>query len=205
MDSKVKHHYFVGYEHRDSDYFTFTEKFGTKTYTMRSCTDVFSKNSLDYGSLVLVKTILKNNIIDGGKTLDMCCGYGTIGILLSCNLNKPVDMCDINTTSVELCCTNAKANGAVESKIFVSDMFAGVRDYYDTIVSNPPIKTGKAILLDFARGAYEHLNPNGKLVVVIKKNLGEESFKKYLMELFGNCTILERDKGYYILLSKKEK
>ena len=48
-------------------------------------------------------------------------------------------------------------------------------------------------------GAYNHLNNNGSLTLVIRKSHGEESLKKYLLDLFGNCEIIKRNKGYYIL------
>ena len=197
-------HYFVSREHESSDYFTFDAIFNNKKYIFRSCSDVFSKNELDYGSLVLVKTLLKNNIITSGTTLDMCCGYGTIGMLVSDNTSTPISMCDINTTAVELAKENAKNNRCDNvDKIFESNMFEQVTDNYNHIISNPPIKTGKKLLFDFIDGAYKHLVDGGDLTVVIKKNLGASSLKVYITEVFGNCEILERDKGYYILHAKK--
>ena len=80
-------------------------------------------------------------------------------------------------------------------------MWQNVQDSYEFIVSNPPIKVGKKVLMDFLHNAKEHLNPNGTLTIVIKKNLGADSTKKYLTEIFGNCEVLNRDKGYYILQS----
>lgn len=195
-------HYFVNKSHEESDFFTFSGEFMGKKYLMHSCSDVFSKNELDYGSLVLVKTLIRGRLLSG-TTLDMCCGYGTIGLLLADNLGVRPDMCDVNSTAVGLAKKNATQNGIQVGEIFESDMFSGVTKTYDHIVSNPPIKTGKQLLLSFANGAYEHLNSSGTLTVVIKKNLGADSFKKYLTSLFGNCEVLNRDKGYYILHSVK--
>lgn len=195
-------HYFVNKSHEESDFFTFSSEFMGKKYLMHSCSDVFSKNELDYGSLVLVKTLIKKTILSG-TALDMCCGYGTIGILLADKLGIVPDMCDINSTAVALAKKNAIENRTKVGDVFESDMFSGVEKKYDHIVSNPPIKTGKKLLLAFADGAFEHLNIGGTLSVVIKKNLGADSFKKYLTSLFGNCEVLERDRGYYILHSVK--
>lgn len=195
-------HYFVNKDHKEDDFFTFSSDFEGKRYRIHSCSDVFSKNSLDYGSLVLVKAVLKGEFLDG-DTLDMCCGYGTIGMLIADKLDIDIDMCDINTTAVELTRKNVKENKVKVRDIFESDMFNSVTKNYKHIVSNPPIKTGKKLLLDFANGAYSHIEDGGTLTVVIKKNLGADSFKRYLSELFGNCEVLKRDKGYYILHSKK--
>lgn len=199
---KEFHHYFVNKEHKEADFFTFSTVYNEKRYLIHSCSDVFSKNALDFGSLVLVNSVLKEGFLDG-EVLDMCCGYGTIGLLLSDNSNANIDMCDINTTAVALAQKNAKENGVNVGEIFESNMFDGVKKNYNHIVSNPPIKTGKKLLLEFADGAYSHLTSGGTLTVVIKKNLGADSFKKYLIGLFGNCDILKRDKGYYILHAKK--
>ena len=191
-------HYFIAKEHKSSDYFTFDTNFNGKKFTFKSCSDVFSKNELDYGSLVLVRTIIKHKDEFSGNALDMCSGYGTIGILLSHFIDCNFDMCDINSTAVDLAIYNAKINNS-KINVFESDMFARVEKKYNHIVSNPPIKTGKAKLFEFVDGALEHLELNGTLTLVIKKNLGEESLKKYIISKFGNCEILERDKGYYIL------
>ncbi len=203
MKDNLKHHYFVNSEKKEEDFFTFTHEFLGKNYKINSCSDVFSKNEFDYGSLVLVKTILEENIIMG-PALDMCCGYGTIGMLLSDNTGVPFDMCDINNTAVGLAKQNVIDNGVNIGEIFSSNMFESVTKIYKHIVSNPPIKTGKKLLLEFADGAYKALEVGGTLTVVIKKNLGADSFKKYLSELFGNCSVLERDKGYYILHSIRQ-
>ena len=206
MDSESKdynlRHYFVSRDHESGDYFTFSATFRNKNYIISSCSDVFSKNELDYGSLVLVKTLLDNNIITADKTLDMCCGYGTIGMLVADNVETKVSMCDINTTAVSLAKENVKKNNCNNVvEIFESNMFESVTDEYKHIISNPPIKTGKKLL--FVDGAYIHLLDGGDLTVVIKKNLGAASLKTYITEVFDNCEILERDKGYYILYARK--
>ena len=48
-----------------------------------------------------------------------------------------------------------------------------------------------------------NLLPNGEVWVVIQKKQGAPSSKEHLEELFGNCEIITRDKGYYILKSIK--
>lgn len=195
-------HYFVDRKHDEEDYFVFQETFQGVNFSFKSCSDVFSKNELDYGSLVLVRSVLEHsNIFDGGKIMDMCCGYGTIGILLSKFLDVEFYMSDVNSTAVELAKTNVINNKTYikPENIFVSNLFDNVNLSFNHIVSNPPIKVGKKILWSFVDGSYEHLETNGTLTLVIKKNLGEDSLRKYLISKFGNCDIWERDKGYYIL------
>jgi len=199
-------HYFVSRNHEDSDYFTFKAKFNNLDLIFKSCSDVFSKDELDYGSLVLVKSIIEHKDEFSGKIMDMCCGYGTIAILLSYYIDTDWYMSDINTTAVELAKANIQINhcNIHDENVFVSDMFCGIDKTFDHVVSNPPIKAGKKYLLSFVEGAYEHLNNNGTLTLVIKKNLGAGSLKDYLINLFGNCQIWQRDKGYYVLHSEKK-
>ena len=198
-------HYFVPSEHKAEDYFEFSAEFMGKNFTFKSCPDVFSKNQLDYGSLVLVRSVIEHQDLFAGKIMDMCCGYGTIAILLSNFISAEYYLSDINSTAVELAKYNVSKNGKNidTDKIFVGNLFDEVSETFNHIVSNPPIKVGKKYLLDFVNQSFEKLEKDGTLTLVIKKNLGAGSLKDYLTELFGNCEIWERDKGYYILHSKK--
>ena len=74
---------------------------------------------------------------------------------------------------------------------------------FASIITNPPIRAGKQTVFAIYDGAFHHLLPNGELWVVIQKKQGAPSSKEHLEELFGNCEIITRDKGYYILKSIK--
>ena len=52
--------------------------------------------------------------------------------------------------------------------------------------------------------AYDHLDKNGALWVVIRKSHGALSACRFIEGIFGNCTILNKEKGYYILKSEKK-
>ena len=196
-------HYFISQEHKESDFFEINHNFNGKNYSFKSCSDVFSKNQVDYGSLVLIKSIIEHKDNFGGKILDMCCGYGPIGIILSQYITGEFCFADVNETATKLTKVNCEKNGVNAEKIYLSDMFKDVAENFNHIFSNPPIKTGKAKLFEFVDGCFSHLESNGSLTLVIKKNLGEESLKKYIISKFGNCDIWQRDKGYYILHTTK--
>lgn len=89
---------------------------------------------------LLADTIFKKwkNKADGNtRILDLCSGSGCIAVALQKALNCVTDAVDISPA----CCTvireNAKRNG-VKINVIQSDMFAGVKQKYDLIVSNPP-------------------------------------------------------------------
>ena len=52
-------------------------------------------------------------------------------------------------------------------------------------------------------GAFSHLNDGGHLTIVIQKKQGAPSAQKKMEEVFGNCQLVARDKGYFILRSYK--
>ncbi len=170
-------------------------------YIFNSCPDVFSKDEIDYGSQVLIKSILSHKVEFGGDIMDMCCGYGTIGIILSRFIDAQFYLSDVNSTATDLAKRNVKANNSSINEIYTSDMFAGIDKLFEHIVSNPPIKVGKSVLFRFVDESKAHLKDQGTLTLVIKKNLGAPSLREYMLKVFGNCDIWERDKGYYILHS----
>lgn len=165
---------------------------------------VFSKNRVDYGSGVLIEQMLDQDL-PGGNILDVGCGYGPIGLFAAKKWpDRQVDMVDINERAMDLARRNAAANGAGNVNIFASDRYQEVSGQYAMIVTNPPIRAGKAIWSSILSEAKEHLTDGGILLVVIQKKQGAPSAKKLMAASLGNCEILTRDKGYYILKSVKK-
>lgn len=160
---------------------------------------VFSKKMVDYGSQVLLENVDLN---EGRRLLDVGCGYGPLGLTLAKLYGVDSTLVDINSRALDLAQKNAVKN-QVPAKIFQSNIYEAVTDTYDYIVSNPPIRAGKAVVHEILEGAYEHLVDGGSLTIVIQKKQGAPSAKTKMEEVFGNCEIKKKDKGYYILESIK--
>ena len=162
---------------------------------------VFSKLRVDYGSGVLIKKMLdvvfpQNNILDVGT------GYGPIGLFAAKFWPKQtVEMIDVNERGLDLAKKNAELNHIDNVAIFSSDTYRNISSAkkYGLILTNPPIRAGKEVVSNILSGAKNHLVTGGVLLVVIQKKQGEPSARKLLTKTFGNCTILKRDKGYYVL------
>ncbi|NQJ67782.1 class I SAM-dependent methyltransferase [Streptococcus suis] len=161
---------------------------------------VFSKKMVDYGSQVLLKSL---DVAKGKTLLDVGCGYGPLGLTLAKVYDLNVTLIDVNSRALELAEKNAEKNG-VSATIFQSDVYEAVEGSFDYVISNPPIRAGKSVVHEVIAGAKEHLVDGGSLTIVIQKKQGAPSAKKRMEEVFGNCQIIKKDKGYYILESVKE-
>lgn len=177
---------------------------------LRFITDngVFSKRTVDFGSRTLLSALEKNQLLGrlSGTLLDVGCGYGPLGLAIAKKYPQlKVDMIDVNQLALDLAKRNAELNDINNVNIFASNIYEHVSCVdYDAIVSNPPIRAGKQVVHAILEGAVNHLKNEGTLTVVIQKKQGANSAKKKMEEVFGNCQLIARNKGYQILQSYKE-
>lgn len=171
-----------------------------QNFRLRTDAGVFSKKMVDYGSQVLLSAL---EVEKGTRLLDVGCGYGPLGLSLAKAYQLEVTMVDINHRAIELAKWNAEKNG-VQASIFQSDLYQAVQGQFDAVISNPPIRAGKTVVHQVITGAKEYLKQGGRLTIVIQKKQGAPSAKAKMEETYGNCEIIKKDKGYYILESVKE-
>lgn len=196
-------HYFMNDESLVSQVRELIYKYASFSFTFLSDNGVFSKKSIDYGSKLLLETYLKENTTSK-KVLDVGCGYGFIGTVISVVTDSYVDMVDVNKRAVHLTKRNIKKQGKFKGNVFLSDAYSEVKDKYDVVITNPPIRVGKEKLLSILTGAFDHLNEDGLLYFVIRKDQGALSIKKVLEQ---DCIVetINKDKGYFIYKVKKMK
>lgn len=161
---------------------------------------VFSKKMIDYGSQTLLKCL---DFHKQESVLDVGCGYGTLGLTLVKAKEVKATLVDINLRALDLARQNADRN-QVLATIFQSNVYQNVEGKFHHIISNPPIRAGKQVVHEVIAGSHAHLLDGGDLTIVIQKKQGAPSAKAKMEEVFGNCEILKKDKGYYILRSRKE-
>ena len=161
---------------------------------------VFSKKGLDFGTRSLLETIDVSKI--QGKVLDFGCGYGPIGIYIAKTTNNEVHMIDINRRVLGLARKNVSLNH-VNVNIYESNIYENVKEKFDFIISNPPIRVGKEILYKILFQAKDYLNTNGELWIVINKDQGAKSVAKDLEKEYF-VDIVNKKKGFYIIKCKKK-
>lgn len=173
------------------------------TLHFKSDNGVFSKSKVDEGSLALLKVIIPLHLT--GKILDLGCGYGPIGLTIAVTSpSARVDLADINERALALCEENAQLLGLGQRVTCLqSDIYTNVEGPYDSIVVNPPIRAGKRVTYKMYEGALQRLIDGGSLYVVIRKDQGAPTASQFIEGLFGNISLLSRDKGYYIYQAKK--
>jgi 16S rRNA (guanine1207-N2)-methyltransferase len=193
-------HYFENDKNLKSEIRELSYKYDSSFFTFYSDNGVFSKNGIDYGSKLLLETYLKE-AQDNIKVLDVGCGYGFIGIVIGVLTSSYVDMIDVNKRAVHLAQKNIKKYKGFKGSAFISDAYSDVKDKYNVIITNPPIRVGKEKVLEILEGAFEHLDADGTLYYVIRKDQGALSIKK-IIENTKKVEIINKDKGYFIFKVK---
>lgn len=178
---------------------SFSLEWRGRSYRFITDNGVFSKGELDAGTAVLL-TALPERF--EGRFLDLGCGWGPVGILSGSRwTNACITMADVNPRALALAGRNAAANG-VQAETVLSDGFEALDGPFDLIALNPPIRAGKETVYRLFRECAEHLEPEGSLYIVMRKQQGAPSAQKYLRTLFEQVETVERRAGYHVFECK---
>lgn len=195
-------HYFTNDKNLVSNVKELVYKYSSFSFVFLSDNGVFSKKYIDYGSKLLLETYLSVEERPL-RVLDVGCGYGFIGTVISVVNKSYVDMIDINKRAVHLAKRNTKKLKEFNGNIFESDAYSEVKDKYDVVITNPPIRVGKAKVLEILLGAFDHMNENGTLYFVIRKDQGALSIAKIIKENKCEIETINKEKGYFIYKVRK--
>ena len=169
---------------------------------LRFTTDagVFSRDGLDKGTALLLNALPPLS----GRVLDLGCGWGAVGVALGAKSpGLEIVMTDVNARAVELSRRNLKQNG-VRAEVLQGDGFAPVTGTFDAIVTNPPIRAGKAVIYGLFDTARDFLNPGGSLYIVIRKQQGAPSALRHLQEQYKTAEVVDRGGGFWVIRASME-
>lgn len=192
-------HYFTNNEDLKSEIRKINYSFSSFTFTFYSDLGVFSKDKIDYGSKLLLESYLTRNL-NKRKVLDLGCGYGFMGVVISKVTNSDVTLTDVNKRAVHLAKRNIEET-CVHGEAFISDAYQNIKEKYDVIITNPPIRVGKDKLLEILVNAKDYLNKDGELWFVMRKDQGAKSTRK-ILENYYSLEIIDKSKGFYVFRCK---
>jgi methylase of polypeptide subunit release factors len=79
-----------------------------------------------------------NGIYKGRKVLDMGCGTGMLGIIMSLNGARETVFSDIDNDAIKNTKENVRRFGLKNSKVIAGDLFESIKGKFDVIVFNHP-------------------------------------------------------------------
>lgn len=166
------------------------------TFSFTTDAGVFSRDGLDRGTEVMLECLPELS----GRVLDLGCGWGPVGTALGKKYpDLYIVMTDINQRAVDLSNRNLAANHVSNARAVQGDAFENVEGHFDAIITNPPIRAGKAVIYGMFDEARNHLVPGGCLYIVIRKQQGAPSALKYLASIYDTAETIGRGSGFHVI------
>jgi 16S rRNA (guanine1207-N2)-methyltransferase len=167
-----------------------------KTLKIAALPGVFSQNSLDTGTEILLANLPENMM---GKVLDFGCGAGIIAAYIGTVYPQTkLSLVDVSALALHSAQTTLTLND-LTGEYIASNSLSHIKDRYDFVISNPPfhqgVKTYYAATEQFLADIKQNLTPKGCITIVAN------SFLKYapIMEkAIGKTKTLCIKKGFAI-------
>lgn len=171
-----------------------------RSWTFLTDRGVFGHRGVDAGTRLLIETMV---VRPRDEVLDLGCGYGPVGIVAATMApGGRVVMVDINERAVVLAAENVRRHGLANVEVLQGDGFAPVFGRrFDVVVTNPPIRAGRATLRRLFQDARDHLNGEGRLFFVARTAQGAKTLAREVAKIFGNVQEMEKGGGYRVYLS----
>ncbi|MHA2399928.1 MAG: class I SAM-dependent methyltransferase [Promethearchaeota archaeon] len=211
MEDKNQH-YYSKYPDTQVQIFTISESLRRHLFVFKTITGVFSYKKIDLGT----KTLIENMVIphEAGTFLDLGCGYGVIGIVLSyisprslvyfIDINKRAMWCTRENINLNL--INSKKNAITLSGNYFEPI-QGKNIIFDEIYMNPPLRQGRKDFLKVVEEVQKFLKINGSFQFVIRKKMGAPYISEYLRDNYPNnhVEIICKRSGYWVFRVFRQK
>jgi release factor glutamine methyltransferase len=133
-------------------------------------------------------------IVPGDRALEVGCGSGLVSLHMA-KAGAVVTAIDVNYEAA-ICAKAAASLNGLRLEVIRSDLFQNVKGCFDLIVFNPPYlrgegteisdlawaggRTGTETLARFLEQAPAHLNPSGRIVVIVSSDMEPTPLKEML-------------------------
>lgn len=192
----MSEHYYTNTPTSEHEARSFRAVFAGRVLAFDTDAGVFSKQHVDPGSELLCRC-LPDDL--AGDVLDMGCGWGAMTVMTLARFPQArMTMADVNERALALAQANVEKNH-MQANAVLSDGFDKIDGMFDAVITNPPIRAGKAVIYRMFEDAKAHLKPGGRLILVIRKQQGAPSALKFLAGLYGKAEVIGREGGYWVI------
>lgn len=174
-----------------------------RTFHLLTDRGVFGTRRIDRGTRLLLEAM---DVRADDVILDLGCGYGVIGLAAAALApHGHVHLVDVNARAADLAQENAARNTLSHVTVHVGDGVDPVRTIvFDLVLTNPPIRAGRATVWRLFQGAWEVLRPGGRFLFVARTGQGARSLARHVEALFGNVREVARGGGFRVYAATKE-
>jgi 16S rRNA (guanine1207-N2)-methyltransferase len=155
---------------------------------------VFGASGLDPGTALLVEAL---DPAPDDRILEIGCGWGAIGVAAGKAAPRGrIVLVDVNRRAIGLARGNLARNGIDRVEVRSGSLFAPVGDErFDLVVSNPPYRAGRPLILRLLDETPAHLTARGRLLLVGKGSQGILYYQRWLEERWGPGSVAVRARG----------
>ncbi|OOZ74299.1 methyltransferase [Solemya velum gill symbiont] len=180
----------------------FSETLNGHTLVFHTTWGIFSPRAIDEGTRLLLEHL---EIRENDRAIDLGCGYGPLGLTIA--KSAPQGEClmvDKDFVAVEYANANAARNHIDNASAMLSDglKHIGRQQKFTLAVTNLPAKTSNEHYYLFFQDIYEHLEPGGRIYVVVISGL-RQFIKRAFIEVFGNHKKIKQSKNYTVAMATK--
>ncbi len=158
---------------------------------------VFSRGKVDRGTDLLARVM---QLPEAGEILDLGAGYGPLGIVAALRCPQArVTLVEVNERAAALAERNLALNHVNNAEVLVGDAPQVLGDrQFDAIVTNPPLRAGKAAVMRLFADARQRLGPGGSLWFVAQTKQGAKTLAREVGALFTRVEEVELGSGYRV-------
>ncbi|PSQ13684.1 rRNA (guanine-N2)-methyltransferase [Halobacteriales archaeon QS_8_69_73] len=165
--------------------------------SLRSVPGLFAATGLDAGTRLLLENA---GVADGERVLDLCSGYGAIGVCAASAADCEVWLSDDDRVATA-CAERSLAATDVDGTVVTADCTRGVADRtFDRILCNPPTHAGDDVLSALFAGARDVLAADGECRLVHHRTLDLSAH----LAGFGTVEQLRTGAEHVVLLARPE-
>ena len=174
-----------------------------KVWTFVTDRGVFAGAGVDPGTRALIEAM---RIEPTDHVLDVGCGYGPIGLVAAHLATRGrVVLVDVNERAVQLAADNVRRQHLENVEVYGGDGTQPVRGrIFDVVVTNPPIRAGRATLRRLLREIRDALRPGGRLYLVARTAQGAKTLAKDIGAAVGPVREVAQAAGYRVYEAVRE-